>query len=65
MHGFKPWLNQTNDFKIYTCHFLAWRLALLKDNDWLAQSQDNVTGWDIRLGCWYLGLQMGQHYKAA
>ena len=27
--GFKPWLNQTNDFKIDKYHFLAWRSTLL------------------------------------
>ena len=42
--GFEPWLSQTNDFKMETCRFLAWRLVLLgKGKDWLAQCQDNVT----------------------
>ena len=27
--GFKPWSNQTDDLKIDTCQFQAWRLALL------------------------------------
>ena len=39
-------------FKIDTCHFLAYRLALIGWNkDSLAQCQDNVTQWDI--GSWY------------
>ena len=28
-HSFKPWSNQSNDFRIDTCRPLAWRLALL------------------------------------
>ena len=49
-YGFEPWLSQTNDFKNYTCRFLARRSALLgEDKDWLAQCQDNTTEQDIRL----------------
>ena len=33
------------------------------DKDWLAQSQDNVTEWDIRPWCWWPVLPVGQHYK--
>ena len=47
-HGFEPWSSQANDIKINTCHFLARYSALLgQGNDWLAQSEDNVTEWDI------------------
>ena len=28
--GFENWLSQTNDIKIYTCRYLAWRSALLR-----------------------------------
>ena len=47
--GFEAWSSQTNDFKMYTCHFKVWRLALLGyGKDWLARCQDNVTKWDVR-----------------
>ena len=55
--GFKPWSGQINDFKIDTCRFLTWRLALLGlSKDWLAQCQDNVTEWDSRSRCWWPGV---------
>ena len=42
--SFEPWSILTSDFKIDTCHFLAWRSALLGySKDCLAQGQDNVT----------------------
>ena len=38
-------------YKIDTCHFLAWDMALLGQcKDWFAQCQDNVTEWDIGAG---------------
>ena len=47
--GFNLWSSQTNDFKIGTCHFLAWCSALLVyGKDWLTQHQDNVIERDIR-----------------
>ena len=49
--GFPPWLNQTNDFTIDACRFLARHLPLL---DWLVQCQDNVSEKDI--SSWYGGL---------
>ena len=42
---FEPWSSQNSDFKIDTCRFIAWRLALLGlGNDWLAQCQDIESG---------------------
>ena len=39
-------------YKTDTCHFLAWRSALIGlGKDWLAQCQDNVTKWDIGSWC--------------
>ena len=36
-------------YEIVTCHYRAWRLALIGyDDDWLVQYQDNVTVWDSR-----------------
>ena len=47
-----------------TCHFLAQRSALLaQGNEWLAQCQDNVTGWDIGSWCCWSDFPMGQHHK--
>ena len=44
----EPYLSQTYDVKVYICHFLTRRLALLEsDKDWLVQCQDNVIEWDI------------------
>ena len=38
IHGFEPWSSQTNDLKMYACHFLARHLKLLgKSTDWLAE----------------------------
>ena len=58
---------QTNDFKIDSCHFLAYHSALLGwDKDWLAQCQDNVTEWDITLsGHGGAGVPVRQHYEVA
>ena len=51
-------------YQIYTCHFLAWRSALIGyGKDWLAQFQNNVTGWDIRSLFRLPDVQMRQHYK--
>ena len=50
--------------RIDTCHILARHLALLgSGKDWLAQSQDNVTEWNIKAWCWWPSLPVGQHYK--
>ena len=58
-HGFEPWSSQTNDIKFDTCHFLARHSALLGDGkDQLVWCQDNMTEWDIRSWCWWLGLSM-------
>ena len=44
-HWFKPQSSGTNNLTIYTCHFLARRLALLGGGkDWLAQCPDNESG---------------------
>ena len=43
---FNPQLGQTKDYKISICCFSAKHTALRrKSNDWLAQSQDNVSEW--------------------
>ena len=56
--------NQTNAFKIDTCHFLASHLALLGyGKDWLAQCQDNVAEWDIKSQCGGLTSQWGSTIK--
>ena len=59
-------LDESNQFKIDTCCFLAWRSALLlilgEGKGWLAQCQNNVTEWDSR--CW-LGVLVRQHYEVA
>ena len=55
--GFETWSSQTKDFQIDTCHFLAWRSALLGwGKDWLAECQDTVTEWDIRSWCQWPGV---------
>ena len=33
--------------------------------DWLAQYQDDVTGWDIRSWSWQPDLPVGQHHKVS
>ena len=51
--GTNPGRVKTKDFNIDTCRFLARRSALLGEGkDWLAQCQDNITEWDIRLWYW-------------
>ena len=51
-------------YKIDTCHYLAWRLALIGwGMDWLGQDQDNVTEWEIGSWCKHPRLQWGQHHK--
>ena len=48
----EPWSSQSSDFKIDTCHSLAWCLVLLgSDKDWLAQCHNNATEWDSRSWC--------------
>ena len=45
--GFKPWLNQTKDYKIGICCFFAKHTALRrKSKDWLAQNQHIVSECD-------------------
>ena len=62
---FEPWSSQTNDFKIDTCHFLAWLSALLgQGKDCLAECQDRAIEWNRRSWCWW-GVPMSQHYKVA
>ena len=40
---------KTVTYKIYTCRYLAWQLALIgSEKDWLAQCQDNVTVKSVR-----------------
>ena len=61
---FKPWLSQTNDVKIDTCHSIAWHSALLgSGKDWLAQCQNNLTECDSRSSHWQPGVPVRQHYK--
>ena len=44
--GFKSWSSQTKDYKNDMCCFSADHAALRsKNNDWLAQNQDNVSKW--------------------
>ena len=44
----EPWSSQTSDLTIDTCHFLARRLALLRQGkDWLVNCQDNATVLDM------------------
>ena len=51
-------------YKVDTCHFLAWCLALIGyGKDWLAQCQDNGTEWDIRSWCQQSDFPVGQYYK--
>ena len=53
-------------YKIDTCYYLAWYLALIVwDKDWLAQYQDNMTDWDIGSWCQPVDLTVGQHNKIA
>ena len=42
-------------YSIYNCRVLAWHSALVwLGKDWLVQSQDNITGWDIwSWRCWH------------
>ena len=43
---FEHCFTQSNDFEIYTSHFLARDSTLLgSPNDWLIQHQDNVNEW--------------------
>ena len=43
----KPGQVKSMTYQIDTCHFLAWRSALLEyDKDWFAQYRENVTEWD-------------------
>ena len=52
-------------YNIDTCHFLAWREALLGyGKDWLGQCQDNVTEWDIGQWYWQPDFPVGQHDKS-
>ena len=63
-HIFESSLSQTNDFKIDTCHSLAWRSALLgSGKEWFAQYQDNATEWDSRSWCRRACVPVRQHYK--
>ena len=65
-HALEHWSNQTNNFKMYACRFLARPLALLGyGKEWLAQFEDNVTEWDIGSLYWCPGHPVGQHYKVA
>ena len=42
--GFKPWSDQTKDYKTGICCFSAKHSALRrKSKDWLAQNQNNVS----------------------
>ena len=44
--GFKSWLSQAKDYKIDICCFSADHAALMsKNNNRLAQNQDNVSEW--------------------
>ena len=62
--------NQTDDFKIDMCHFLAWREPLLGEGkNWLDQCQDNVTEWDMKSWLWWFGLPvlvtLERHHECA
>ena len=47
---FGSWSSQTNDLKIDMSRFLAVHTALIGcEKDWLAQCQDNMSEWDVRL----------------
>ena len=51
-------------YKIYTCHHLAWHVALIRQGkDWLEQCRDNVIVWDIGSWYWWFGVPVGHHYK--
>ena len=55
---------KTMTYKIDTCRFLAWRLALIgSGKDWLAQCPDNVTEENIGSWCRSPDFSMGQHYE--
>jgi hypothetical protein len=44
--GFRPWSDQTKDYKMGICCFFAKQVALRKKGkDWLAQNRDNVSEW--------------------
>jgi hypothetical protein len=46
--GFKPWSDQTKDYKIDICCFSAKHVAIrCKSKDWLDQNQDNVSDVDM------------------
>jgi len=45
-HGFEPQSGQIKDYEIDICCFSTKYAALnRKSKDWLAQNQDNVSGW--------------------
>ena len=61
-HGFELQSNQTDDFKMYTCHLRARHVALLWHvMDWLVQCQHNVTELDSNSWRWWLGLSQECH----
>ena len=61
---FKPMAYKPMTYKIDSFHFPVWCSALLEyGKDWLAQCQNNVTGWNIRTWCWQHDFPVRQHYK--
>ena len=51
-------------YKIASCRFLARQSILVgHGKDWLAQCQDTVTGWDIRLWDQLPDFPVGKDYK--